>query len=336
MPLLTIFTPCFNEEENVAEAHRQVKEVMAMLPAYDYDHLFIDNASTDRTVDILRDLAAQDEHVRVIVNTRNFGTVRSPYHAMLVARGDAVICLVCDLQDPPELIPLFVRKWEEGYKIAIGVKSGSRESRRMFRVRRLYYWLIGRLSEIELVSDFTGFGLYDRAVVEQCRDTGEQYPYFRGLICDFGYARAEIEYMQPARERGVSKHNFYSLYDAAMLGITNHSKVPLRLATMAGFTLSITALLVALGYLVAKLLFWDNLQLGLAPLLIGIYFFGAVQLFFVGILGEYIGSIHTQVHKRPLVVEKERIGFRGESATPSGDRWRRDELAQGIGGSAPN
>jgi len=323
VPLLTIFTPCFNEEENVAEAHRQVKEVMAMLPAYDYDHLFIDNASTDRTVDILRGLAAQDEHVRVIVNTRNFGTVRSPYHAMLVARGDAVICLVCDLQDPPELIPLFVRKWEEGYKIAIGVKSGSRESRRMFRVRRLYYWLIGRLSEIELVSDFTGFGLYDRAVVEQCRDTGEMYPYFRGLICDFGYERAEIPYAQPVRDRGTSKHNFYSLYDAAMLGITNHSKVPLRLATMAGFTLSITALLVALGYLVAKLLFWDNLQLGLAPLLIGIYFFGAVQLFFVGILGEYIGSIHTQVHKRPLVVERERIGFGQESATPSMERVQR-------------
>jgi glycosyltransferase involved in cell wall biosynthesis len=309
MPLLTIFTPCYNEEENVAEVHRQVKEVMATLPGYDYDHLFIDNASTDGTVEILRGLAAQDQHVKVIVNTRNFGTVRSPYHAMLVARGDAVVCLVADLQDPPELIPQFVRKWEEGYKIAIGVKASSQESKRMFRVRRLYYWLIGRLSEIELVPDFTGFGLYDREVVEQCRATGEQAPYFRGLICDFGYARAEVEYVQPARQRGVSKHNFYSLYDVAMLGIISHSKVPLRLATMTGFILSVVSLLIALGYLVAKLAFWDNLQLGVAPLLIGIYFFGAVQLFFVGILGEYIGSIHTQVHKRPFVVEKERIGF---------------------------
>jgi polyisoprenyl-phosphate glycosyltransferase len=316
VPLLTIFTPCYNEEGNVAEVHRQVKEVMAALPAYDYDHLFIDNASTDRTVEILRDLAAQDQHVKVIVNTRNFGTVRSPYHAMLVARGDAVICLVCDLQDPPELILQFVRKWEEGYKIAIGVKAGSRESKRMYRLRRLYYWLIGQLSEIELVSNFTGFGLYDREVVEQCRATDEQAPYFRGLICDFGYARAEIEYMQPARERGISKHNFYSLYDAAMLGITNHSKVPLRLATMAGFAISMLSLVVALGYLVAKLMFWNELQLGLAPLLIGIYFFGAVQLFFIGVLGEYIGSIHTQVHKRPLVVEKERIGFSLENAGP--------------------
>ena len=327
MPLLTIFTPCYNEEENVAEVHRQVKAVMATLPGYDYDHLFIDNASTDGTVEILRGLAAQDLHVKVVVNTRNFGTVRSPYHAMLVARGDAVICLVADLQDPPELIPQFVKKWEEGYKIAIGVKAGSQESKGMFRVRRLYYWLIGRLSEIELVSDFTGYGLYDRAVVEQCRETGEQAPYFRGLICDFGYARAEIEYMQPERKRGVTKHNFYSLYDIAMLGITNHSKVPLRLATMAGFTISMLSLLVALGYFIAKLMFWNELQLGTAPLLIGIYFFGAVQLFFIGILGEYIGSIHTQVHKRPLVVEKERIGF-GQESEGFSDTNKQGEVAQ--------
>jgi glycosyltransferase involved in cell wall biosynthesis len=326
VPLLTIFTPCYNEEENVAEVHRQVKEVMATLPGYDYDHLFIDNASTDGTVEILRRLAAQDRHVKVIVNTRNFGTVRSPYHAMLVARGDAVVCLVADLQDPPELIAQFVRKWEEGYKIAIGVKAGSEESKHMFRVRRLYYWLIGRLSEIELVSDFTGYGLYDRVVVEQCRDTGEQAPYFRGLICDFGYARAEIEYMQPARKRGVSKHNFYSLYDTAMLGITNHSKVPLRLATITGFIMSLVSLLIAFGYLIAKLAFWNELQLGVAPLLIGIYFFGAVQLFFLGMLGEYIGSIHAQVHKRPLVVEKERIGFSNEPATRSVERPHGERL----------
>ncbi len=328
MPLLTISTPCYNEEANVAEVHRQVKEVMATLPGYDYDHLFIDNASTDGTVEVLRRLAAQDRHVKVIVNTRNFGTVRSPYHALLVARGDAVICLVADLQDPPELIPQFVRKWEEGYKIAIGVKAGSQESKCRFRVRRLYYWLIGRLSEIELVPDFTGFGLYDREVVEQCRETGEQAPYFRGLICDFGYARAEIEYMQPARSRGVSKHNFYSLFDAALLGITSHSKVPLRLAATTGFILSMFSLLIALGYLIAKLAFWNEIQLGIAPLLIGIYFFGAVQLFFIGIIGEYIGSIHTQVHKRPFVVEKERIGFGAGSNGPSVVRERSKALIE--------
>jgi glycosyltransferase involved in cell wall biosynthesis len=283
---------------------------MQTLPGYDYEHLFIDNASKDKTVEILRELAAADKRVKVIVNTRNFGHVRSPYHAFLQARGDAVVSCVADLQDPPELIPQFVRKWEEGYKVVIGVKAGSRESWLMSRARKLYYGLVTRLSsDVELVQNFTGFGLYAREVVEQFRSTDEQYPYFRGLVCDFGYARAEIEYVQPARTQGRTKNDFFSLYDVAMLGITNHSKVPLRIATMAGFTISLLSLLVALGYLVAKLMFWNELQLGLAPLLIGIYFFGAVQLFFIGVLGEYIGSIHTQVHKRPHAVEKERINF---------------------------
>jgi len=314
VPLLTILTPCFNEEGNVREVYQQVKAAMQTLPAYDYEHLFIDNASKDKTVEILRELAAADKRVKVIVNTRNFGHVRSPVHALLTAHGDAVQTCVADLQDPPELIPQFVRKWEQGYKIVVGIKIASEESRHMFFIRRMYYGLIGRLSEFELIPNFTGFGLYDRDVLERLRETDEQYPYFRGLICDFGYERAEIEYTQPARKRGVTKNNFYSLYDIAMLGITNHSKVPLRIATMAGFTISMLSLLVALGYLIAKLMFWNELQLGTAPLLIGIYFFGAVQLFFIGILGEYIGSIHTQVHKRPLVVEKERINFDREPA----------------------
>lgn len=309
-PLLTVLTPCFNEEANVREVHRRVKTVMAALPGYDYDHLFIDNASTDRTVAILREIAETDKHVRVIVNTRNFGQVRSPYHAMLQARGDAIVTCVADLQDPPELIAQFVNEWRQGSKIVIGVKNATHDSWLMSRTRRFYYWLIARLSsDVELVHNFTGFGLYDRDVVEQCRDTEEQYPYFRGLVSDLGYERAVVKYSQPARAGGQTKNNFFSLYDMAMLGVTSHSKLPLRLATMAGFAISVLSLLIALGYLVAKLLFWDQLQLGLAPLLIGIYFFGAVQLFFIGVLGEYIGSIHTQVHKRPLVVEKERINF---------------------------
>ena len=317
MRLLTILTPCFNEQDNVRDVYRQVKEVMATLPAYDYEHLFIDNASTDRTVDILRDLAKSDRRVKVIVNTRNFGHIRSPYHGFLQARGDAVIGCVADLQDPPELIPQFVRKWEEGYKIVIGVKKSSEESKLMFGVRRLYYRLIGRLSDVELVQDFTGFGLYDREVVERCRETDEQYPYFRGLICELGFERAEIEYAQPARHRGVTKNSLYALYDTAMLGFTSHSKVPLRIAAITGFLLSIMSLLIALGYLIVKLAFWDTFQLGLAPLLIGIYFFGAIQLFFIGMLGEYIGSINTQVHKRPLVVEKERLNFEADVARPN-------------------
>ena len=310
MPLLTILTPCFNEEGNVREVYQQVKAAMQTLPGYDYEHLFIDNASKDGTVEILRELAAADRRVKVIVNTRNFGQVRSPYYALLQARGDAVMSCVADLQDPPELIPQFVRKWEQGYKVVIGVKGGSRESWLMRRTRKFYYWLVAKLSsDVELVHNFTGFGLYDREVVEQFRGTDDQYPYFRGLVCDFGYERAVIDYVQPARTRGITKNGFFSLYDIAMLGITNHSKVPLRIATMAGFTISILSLLVALGYLIAKLMFWNELQLGTAPLLMGIYFFGAVQLFFIGLLGEYIGAIHTQVHKRPLVVERERINF---------------------------
>jgi len=309
-PLLTILTPCYNEEGNVREVYQQVKAAMQTLPGYDYEHLFIDNASKDATVAILRELATADKRVKVIVNTRNFGQVRSPYHGFLQARGDAILICVADLQDPPELIPQFVRKWEEGYKVVMGVKSGTKDSWLMSRTRKFYYWLVAKLStDVQLVHNFTGFGLYDREVIEQFRSTDEQYPYFRGLVSDFGYVPAVVDYVQPARTRGKTKNDFFSLYDMAMLGITNHSKVPLRIAAMAGFTISVLSLLVAFGYLIAKLMFWNELQLGTAPLLIGIYFFGAVQLFFIGVLGEYIGSIHTQVHKRPLVVEKERINF---------------------------
>ena len=319
MPFLSVVTACFNEEENVDEIVRQVRGVMESLPPraqpdggsepYTYEHLFIDNASSDRTVEILRGVCAADPRVKVIVNTRNFGHIRSSFHGLLAARGDAVISIVADLQDPPEMIRDFVAQWEAGYKIAVGVKKESLEKRSMFFVRNLFYRLIDRLSEVPLIRNFTGFGLYDRVVMDKLREIDDPYPYFRGLICDLGYARVEIPYSQPARSRGITKNNLYSLYDIAMLGITNHSKVPLRLAAMAGFALSIVALLVAVVYLVLKLTMWNTFNLGLAPLVIGVYFFGSVQLFFIGILGEYIGSIHTQVYHRPLVIEKERINF---------------------------
>ena len=321
MQLLTILTPCFNEEANVREVYEQVKAVMATLPAYAYDHLFIDNASTDRTVEILRELAANDPRVRVIVNTRNFGQIRSPYHAFLEARGDAVMTCVSDLQDPPELLREFVAKWEEGYKIVIGVKQGTDDSWLVGRLRRFYYWLVTTISnDVQLVRNFTGFGLYDREVIEQFRNTGEQYPYLRGLISELGYPMAKIAYVQPGRKRGITKNNFFTLYDVAMLGITSHSKMPLRLAAMAGFAFSLLSLVIAVIYLGLKLIWWDTFNLGLAPLVIGVYFFGAVQLFFIGVLGEYIGSIHTQVHRRPIVVERERINFGPEpdAVSPSG------------------
>lgn len=309
MALFSIITPCYNEEENVAEVCRRVREVFAGLPAHRYEHIFIDNASRDRTVEILKEIARNDPNVKIIVNARNFGHIRSPFYGLLQAKGDAALSLSADLQDPPDLIPEFIRKWEEGFRVVVGVKQESGESPVMFVIRKCYYHLIGRLSEIDQIKNFTGFGLYDRTILDILRTIDDPYPYFRGLICDIGFEIARIPYAQPARKRGVTKNNFYTLYDMAMLGITNHSKVPLRLAAMIGFSVSILSLLVALGYLIYKLLYWDSFSLGMAPLVIGLFFFSAVQLFFIGIIGEYIGAIHTQVLKRPLVIEKERINF---------------------------
>jgi glycosyltransferase involved in cell wall biosynthesis len=306
---ISIVTPCYNEEGNVEAVYHQVKEVFSHLPNYVYEHLFIDNASKDKTEIILRRLAAQDKNVKVILNARNFGHIRSPYYALLQTRGDAVILVVGDLQDPPSLIPQFLEKWREGFKIVKGVKVKSEESPGMFAIRKLYYRLINQVSEVELTKNYTGFGLYDRRVIETLRSIREPYPYFRGLISEIGFESAIIYYEQPKRHRGITSNNFYSLYDIAMLGITNHSKIPLRLATFLGFLTSLLGLLTAGVYLVYKLVYWDSFSLGLAPLIIGLFTFSSVQLFFIGIIGEYVGSIYTQVRDRPLVVEKERINF---------------------------
>jgi len=306
---ISIVTPCYNEEGNVQELYSRTRTIMASLTDYTYEHIFIDNASQDNTVAILRQMAKEDKNVKLILNTRNFGYVRSPNYALLQARGEAVILIVADLQDPPELIRDFLKKWEEGFKIVIGIKEKSEESRIFFAIRKLYYSLIGKLSEIDLIKNFTGFGLYDQKIIEILQKIDDPYPYFRGIICDIGYDRAEIFYTQPTRRRGVTKSNFFSLYDVAMLGITNHSKVPLRLATMSGFAMAFLSLMVALGYFIYKLLYWYSFNIGMAPLVIGLFFFGLVQLIFIGIIGEYIGSIHTRVLKRPMVIEKERINF---------------------------
>ena len=309
MPLISVITPCFNEEENVRELFRSVKKVFDNLPNYTYEHIFIDNASKDKTVEILKEIATNNPQVKIIVNTRNFGHVRSPMHAVYQAKGDAIMGIVADFQDPPELIPDFIKKWEEGYKIVIGVKAKTEDSFLFSAIRKSYYKIIGQLSDVEMVQNFTGLGLYDKKVIDILKGINDPYPYFRGLICDIGYERAVILYDQPARKRGFTKNNFYTLYDLAMLGVTNHSKVPLRLATMTGFIVAIISLLFALGYFIYKLIFWDSFSVGIAPLVIGLFFFSSVQLFFIGIIGEYIGSIHTQVLKRPLVIEKERINF---------------------------
>ena len=311
--LISVVSGCFNEEENVRECYEQVKKVFQEIGRYRYEHIFIDNASKDGTVAILREIAAQDKNVKVIINARNFGHIRSPHHAMVHARGDAIISVVSDLQDPPELIKEFVRKWEEGFLVIVAVKEESEESPLFFAIRRLYYEIVSRLAEIELNKNATGFGLYDRRFIDILAEIDDPYPYFRGLVSEIGFPVAKIPYHQPVRKRGITSNNFYRLYDMAMLGITNHSKVPLRLATMLGFAVSFLSLGVAMAYLVFKLLYWNSFSLGLAPLEIGLFFFGSVQLFFIGILGEYIGAIHTQVQKRPHVVELERINFEPET-----------------------
>jgi glycosyltransferase involved in cell wall biosynthesis len=313
--LISVVSGCFNEEENVRECYEQVKKVFRDLGRYRYEHIFIDNCSKDKTVAILREIAAQDPNVKIIVNARNFGHIRSGYHAMLQAHGDAIISLVSDLQDPPELIKEFLQKWEEGFLIVIAVKQDSHESPIFFAIRKLYYELVTRLAEIELNKNATGFGLYDRRFIDILNEMQDPYPYFRGLVSEIGFPSVKIPYVQPVRKRGITSNNFYALYDMAMLGITNHSKVPLRMATMLGFAVSFLSLLVALGYFTYKLLYWDHFDLGLAPLVVGLFFFGSVQLFFIGILGEYIGAIHTQVLKRPPVVELERVNFDKKSSS---------------------
>lgn len=307
---ITIVTPCFNEEGNVRPLRQAVLAVFERdCPQFDHDHIFVDNASRDGTQAVLREMASQDLRVKVILNTRNFGHIRSPHHGLLQAEGDAALFMAADFQDPPELIPELLARWEHGYKVVLAVKKESDETPLMFTVRRVYYELVSRLSEIELVKDATGFGVYDRTVIEVLRRIDDPYPYFRGLISDLGFEADKVPFKQPLRRRGITKNNFYTLYDMAMLGFTNHSKVPLRLMALGGFVLATLSLGVAFGYLIAKLLWWDEFELGFAPMIIGFFFFSAIQLFSVGIIGEYIGAIHTQVRKRPLVIEKERINF---------------------------
>jgi glycosyltransferase involved in cell wall biosynthesis len=333
-PLISVVTPCYNEEENVDELCARIEKVFENLPQYRYEHILIDNHSADRTVERVKALAANDRRIKLIVNMRNFGHIRSPMHAMLQANGDAVISLASDLQDPPELIPEFLAHWERGYLVVAGVKPKSQDSFFMKRIRSAYYRFLGQISEVPLVKDFTGFGLYDRRVMDEVRKLEDPYPYFRGLISELGFPVAEVAFVKPARARGITNNNFFTLYDMAMLGITTHSRLPIRLATMAGFLLAGVSLAVSLMYFFLKVIFWDKFVLGEAPILIGIFFFASVQLFFIGLMGEYIGAIHTQILKRPLVVESERVNFavdrQSRSSRVAGDR--RKELSETTDG----
>jgi glycosyltransferase involved in cell wall biosynthesis len=311
MKKISIVSSCYNEEGNVEELYLQVKAELVKFPHYCYEQIFIDNGSIDKTIEVLRKIAAQDKNIKIIVNSRNFGHIRSPIHGILQASGDAIIYMASDLQDPPSLIAKFIKKWEEGYKMALAVKTSSSESFILFAIRKLYYYLISKFSDgnLKIIKNFTGFGLYDKQVIEIIKKIDDPYPYFRGLISEIGFEPAIIEFHQPQRKSGVTKNNFYTLYDNAMLGLTNHSKVPLRLVTFLGFISSTFSLIAAIFYLFAKLIFWNHFTVGIAPIIIGLFFFSSLQLLFIGIIGEYIGSIHTQILKRPLVIEQERINF---------------------------
>ena len=309
MKKVSIVLPCYNEEENIDALYLRLQKVTATLVNYDFEFIFIDNCSQDSTPNLLKNLASKDHRVKAIINVRNFGHIRSPYYAMMQSSGDATILMATDLQDPPEMITEFINKWEDGYKVVAAIKPVSQESKIMFQIRKSYYRFINRISEAKLIQNFTGFGLYDKKVIDTLKKLEDPYPYFRGLISELGFRVAEIPFNQPRRVRGITKNNFYTLYDIAMLGITSHSKVPLRLATIFGFGLSILSFALSIVFLILKLLFWKSFSMGVAPILIGVFFFASVKLFFIGILGEYIMAIHTQVLRRPLVVEEERINF---------------------------
>ena len=308
MALISIVTPCFNELENVERLHHAVRSVMSSVAHHEYEHVFIDNASTDGTVEVLRRMAQQDPRVKVILNLRNFGPW-SPLHAFFQVQGDAIVYIAADFQDPPDLIPAFIERWDAGFKIVAAVKVVSNERFPMKQLRGAYYRLIDAISETDTIRDFTGFGLYDRRVIEIVRSTGDNRPYFRGLICQIGYPIATVGYTRPTRKHGRSKNRLYDLYSQAMNGITAQSKVPLRVATFAGLVIASMSLLVAVGYFVYKLLYWDEFSLGVAPIVCGFFFLAAVQMMFLGILGEYLGAIHERVFQKWLVIERERINF---------------------------
>lgn len=309
MKHISVMTPVYNEEGNIMDLYQAVKAQFDKLPQYTYEHIFIDNCSTDNSRVILRKIAKDDKNVKVIFNIRNFGPNRSGTYGMTQAYGDALICIVCDLQDPPELIPTFLEKWEEGYQVVYGQKTKSEENWLMYRIRKIYYKIMKKLSDTEQIDNVTGFGLMDQEVVEMIRWTNDPDPYIRGLVMELGYKLCLVPYTQRKRHSGKSSYNFFKYFDYAITGLTNSSKAPLRIATLIGFILSGVSLILALFYLIKKLLYWDSFVMGTAPILIGIFFFSSVQIALIGLVGEYIGAILTRVTKRPMIVEEERINF---------------------------
>lgn len=307
--LISIVTPTYNEIDNIELLLNRIRDVIAPLDQYEFEILVIDNHSNDGTQEKIRELASQDMRIKAIFNARNFGHIRSPYYGILQSTGVATIYMASDFQDPPEIIPEFIEEWEKGWRLVMAVKPASEGSPVMHFLRKTYYRLIDKISDVSILRDSTGFGLYDKKVLDNLRKINDPYPFLRGLICELGYPIKAIPFIQPRRLGGITKNNFYTLFDIAMLGIVSHSKVPIRIAALVGFILGAISILVAIYFLVMKLIFWESFPLGGAPALIGLFFLFGVLLFFIGILGEYIGSIHTYIQNRPIVVEKERINF---------------------------
>lgn len=310
MKKVSVLIPCYNEKENVVPMSEAIANLFETdCKQYDYELLFIDNDSTDGTRDLLRQICAKNPKVKAIFNAKNFGQFNSPYYGILQTTGDCTISMCCDFQDPIELIPQYLQAWEEGYKIVIGIKKSSKESKIMYWLRSVYYKLIKKYSDVEQIEHFTGSGLYDKSFVEVLRNLNDPTPFLRGIVAELGFKRKEIAYEQPKRRAGKTHNNWYSLYDAAMLSFTSYTKIGLRMATFMGIGCGILSAIIAIVYLILKLIYWDRFAAGMAPVLIGMFFLGSVQLFFIGFIGEYVLSINQRVMNRPLVVEEERINF---------------------------
>ena len=307
---ITVVVPTYNERENIPLIYQRIANIFAdKLPGYQMEVLYIDNCSTDASREKILALAEEDKRVKAIFNAKNFGFTRSSFYGLSQAEGDCAVLIFADMQDPPEMIPEFVKQWEQGYKIVTGIKNKSRENPIMYLVRKIYYGLLKRISEIEHIEQFDGFGLYDRSFIKVIRELDDPLPYFRGIVAELGFQRKEVTYTQEKRKYGKSSFKFFKLYDLAMLGITSYSKVVMRLATFFGFGVALVSFGVAVFTFIHKLFHWNTFPIGSAAISIGVFFFGAVQLFFVGLLGEYVLSINTRTMHHPLVIEERRVNF---------------------------
>tara|TARA_B100000470_G_C19788736_1_gene391160 strand:+ start:120 stop:1046 length:927 start_codon:yes stop_codon:yes gene_type:complete len=305
---ISIVTPTYNEIENIEKLYLEIKNQFIKIN-FDYEHIIIDNASTDGTIDKIKDLASKDKNLKVIINIKNFGHIRSPFYGLLQSSGDATILMASDFQDPIEMIPKYIKQWEKGSKIVLGEKTASEESNLMFSLRKTFYNFLHKISQTKLTINTTGSGIFDKEVINKIKNVEDPYPYFRGLISELGYEVNTIKFKQPIRKSGKTKNNFFTLYDIGMLGVVKHSKLPLRLITMLGFASSLVSFFIALIYLFYKLLFWNSFEIGIAPLVIGIFAFASVQILLLGVIGEYVGVMLVHLRKLPLVIEKERINF---------------------------